>query len=214
MNRVFAVHTVGRCGSRTIAHSLFGQGYAAVHTHNFAEPVNPYELTTKYILESYLSYNTELWVISLVRDPVARNLSVYYHTTQNPTESGFHTYSWNAPTRWVRKELVGYWGAPIFDAENEFDQVKGWSVYPTMKPRAKLVVIQLEKLEDAWPGVWYTMTNKSKAPKLTRIGESHAPNYSKFNIKSEYLDLVYDDVFAKTFYSEYDLKVFRRSHGA
>lgn len=210
MNHVFAVHTMGRVGSRSLAYSLFGQGYACVHTHNFNGDINPYELTTKYLLESYDRFNSKLWVFSPVRDLVARNLSVYCHTDPNPTFEGFLRYPHTAPDTWIRKELKGYWGVDVF--EEPFNKEKGWQWYNIPGAKATLVIYQLERLDEVWPQIWELVHINRKTPMIRRIGESHTPIYSKWRIPEEYLDKVYNGIASQTFYSESDLAAFRRSY--
>lgn len=210
MTNVYAVHSMGRCGTRTIAHSLFGQGYAAVHTHNFSEPTNPYEATTKYILQSYRTFDNDLWVICPVRDPVARNLSVYWHLNERPTLRGFYAYPYVAPEQWFRREMAGYWGVPVL--QETFNKRRGWSIYWSPRPRTKVVIIQLEKLMDVWPAVWAEMGNRNNAPELVRVGESHAPEYNRNKLTKAYLDGVYNGEVAKTFYLKKDLERFREQH--
>jgi hypothetical protein len=250
------VYQMGKVGSKTIEHSLRhycqsrGMNVDVYHAHflNYLEEMENNALQQKIskysvqyihemmaLREKILHEPHRKWrLISLVRDPVARNIAAFF---QGLSVNQFIP-DWkiryqqgvlkveellekflslgddyrNHPATWFDTQLKPVFGIDVF--ETPFPYQKGYQIYQSAR-NASLLVIRLEDLNSCasramldylgWEDFTLLNSNQSQEKDYVNL-------YNEFKhlpLPSEYVDKVYDTKYAKHFYSESELKTFR-----
>jgi hypothetical protein len=246
------VYQMGKVGSETVARSLENADLEApiFHVH-YLEPaalelaerrvrsrwdpgrggrgVNVWE--SQHIARRLRSGNERWSVVTLVRDPVARNISDYFHKLgeveparvgREPSDelvaelrTGFleRFEDHELPLTWFDSELKGVFGLDVY--ETPFPVARGYGLYANARARA--VVIRTEDLDRVAADALRELLGL-EGMRLTavNVGERkpYARLYSRFvaqvELPSEYLSRMYDSRFARHFYAEEELAAFRR----
>lgn len=186
---------------------------------------------TREIEQGYLSDRT-VKVISLVRDPVATNLSGFFHNTDWwPQElrdvaisrsSGWQerlwlhfleTYPHSVPATWFDMEMK-----PLFDIDvmaSQFPQERGYQLYSS--PVASLLLLKLESLDqcavDAFReflGIDYRQPARSNRADDKWYANLYREFIATTPIPESYLSSLYQTDFARHFYSPAEIDGFTR----
>ncbi|WP_444685513.1 putative capsular polysaccharide synthesis family protein [Alkalicoccus luteus] len=240
------VHQMGKVGSTSLTVSLKEQGMLPIHIHSFYTPLSTemyqaYKSISYYRSPSYrfryywrhklvhqlLQKRKKLKIISLVREPVSRNISMYFHAFQVPLmdlnkekdnrkesntnmqalQNDFlnrfnHTYG----ISWFHKEFYKAWGIDVY--EYPFDQEKGYGIIET--EQADVLMIQMEKLNSLENEIAAFLEIESFTLKNENMGSKkwyHAV-YKEFketlSLDSRYVEALYDSEFMHHFYSRAD----------
>ncbi len=245
------IYQMGKVGSRTVYRSLkaLGLGVPVYHCHllndldkiedaiiksranpkeTLAEIRNGRKLRSQIFEGKYKKWN----LISLVRDPIKRNISAFF---QNITEvipdvyekynnnsisideiinSFIHEYDHNAPLYWFDSQLKDVFDIDVF--ASEFPKAAGYEVYDGEKVR--LLLMRLENLtacvQDAIE-VFFGIQDF----KLINVNIGNQKKYNKIyrdflenaNLPANYIDLMYDSKFCKHFYNSDEIEEFRKS---
>jgi len=188
--------------------------------------------TSLYLMKEVHNRNWD--VISLVRDPVARNISAFFqilklyaYSFKNDTQymqmdldqkvdvlirEFFRKFNHEDIFSWFDEEMKATFGIDVF--ERPFDQSIGYRVYE--RDGNRLLVLQFERLS----GLVDVIRNFLGLPEfeLSRenVGETkdYAPLYKRFRERirfdDAFLDRMYNNPFVRHFYSEEDIEAFRR----
>ncbi len=178
------------------------------------------------------AFNTQrLRVISMVRDPVATNLSGYFynahwwpqalqedcrqrapgHLEQLRAHFLAH-YPHHVPLTWFDMEMKTVFGIDVF--ATPFDAEQGYQIY--RGERADLLVLKLEKLEQAAAPALAEFLGLDHLT-LLRVNEGadkwYAPLYKEFTrvvqLPDSYLDEIYTSPAIRYFYDAGEIKAFR-----
>jgi hypothetical protein len=247
------VYQMGKVGSETVARSLANAGLsvAVFHIHYLTAAAlevveqriknhwNPsrggraVNLWESQCIRKRLRTRRpgERWsVVTLVRDPVARNISDYFHKLAevNPArvageasdelvaELGreflerFEDHE--VPLTWFDSELKSVFGLDVYDAP--FPVAKGYSVYEN--DRAAALCIRAEDLDRVAADAFREFLGIEELT-LTAVNLAHEKPYANLyrrfieqvELPSEYLSRMYESRFARHFYAEEELAAFR-----
>jgi hypothetical protein len=255
------VHTMGKVGSTTVAASLKARGVKnsmAIYQPHFlsdegmtfverlsTEGVGGWEkLSTndrRFLLSSHL-LNRELRrmraadervkVIAMVRDPVATNLSGFFHNhiwwpAEIKAQCGAPSagcldalhrrfldhYPHDVPETWFDMEVRPLYGVDVFAAP--FDRDRGYAIYHS--DFADVLVLKLEKLNQCAAAAFrdflglddFQLVESNKAE-----DKSYADIYKAFRkqttLPESYLDRMYKSRTARHFYTQEEIATLRR----
>jgi putative capsular polysaccharide synthesis protein len=248
------VYQMGKVGSETVARSLANAGLsvAVFHIHYLTAAAlevveqriknhwNPsrggraVNLWESQCIMKWLRTGRpgERWsVVTLVRDPVARNISDYFHKLAelNPArvageasdelvaELGreflerFEDHE--VPLTWFDSELKSVFGLDVYDAP--FPVAKGYGLYAN--DNAAVLVVRAEDLDRVAADAFREFLGIEKltlsAANLAQQ-KPYARLYRRFieqvELPSEYLSRMYESRFARHFYAEEELAAFSR----
>lgn len=229
---VFQIHTLTQAGALRVE-----------ERYRRASTIRSRSLIDRHILESrYLmrlldgSRKTPLKTISMVRDPVARNISAFFQTfevdfAQKYRESGedaafenidvdelVDTFLFNSqqfrheyPLVWFDEELRVSLGIDVYKVP--FDHARGTQTY--QNPQCDLLVMKMEDFSRALiPSVeaFLNVEVGEVQPSNTAASKPYSKVYRDFvesiRLPEEYLDKVYSSRFVRHFYSDDEIEAF------
>jgi hypothetical protein len=251
------VYQMGKVGSRTVVetlrslklnrpiyhvHRLTCEGRNIVRQNallrNRAYPGKPY-LTGEYLINEIDSGPADrTWhVITLTRDPIARNLSAFFHAIEiwYPELKANHfrygeehfeiiknsfleKYPHDIPATWFDLELNQVFDFDIY--ESEFPKSVGYKIYKS--GNVNLLVIRLENLQNQLKlALEQFLEIKTDNLDLTNVNLASSREYYSLYRKfiewvvfpSDFLDRIYDSRFALHFYSSEEILSFKRKWG-
>lgn len=203
-----------------------------------------YSIDNHVIASSYLLDRRERrpagerWkYISLVRDPVARNISAFFQaypiyfaaktSGYNDTEVNskpvqelerefveeFGEWRHKMPTVWYQSFIEPTLGIDVFSVP--FDRERGYQIYHG--PDADLLLLRFEDLNqklpaalDAFLGVSANSVQKANISSEKGYAETYGAFKTNLALPESYLDTLYESAFARHFYSQEELAAFRR----
>jgi len=258
---ILFIHQMGKVGSTAVVASLLAAGYSKqakiIQTHflspqgrSFVENLeiegqggwkNLTTRTKRFLVFSrvvgemlqngYLQDHRPN-VISLVRDPIATNLSGFFHNylwwpleleNQARAKTGdylpqliqqfMQSYPHDVPLNWFDSEMKPLFGIDVF--ATEFPKDRGYKVYHG--EHANLLLLKLEKLKDCAQDAFDEFLG-IKDFKLERANEAsnkwYAGLYQEFkqevSLPRSYVDHLYETRYMEHFYTAAESKTFRQ----
>ncbi len=182
-------------------------------------------------LQQMRSDGKRVRVITLVRDPIATNVSGFFHknewwpaelreTCQDESaacvealrERFMTAYPHDVPLEWYDMEMLPVFGIDVFAAP--FPKERGYEVY--RNEFADMVLIKLEQLDACGEAALqdFLQLDEVKFVKANTAADKwYSPLYSEFkqslDLPPSYLDRMYDSKFARQFYTDDELATFR-----
>lgn len=230
------VYTMGKVGSSTIYETMFKElpFSKSFHIHFLSDDWldgylvgTPYESHNRKAAQAYVQHRKRnpgkrLKIISLVRDPIARDISDFF---QNYMKEGYPIEDLSVPEiveiiqkrghgfclKWFETEFNAYLDINIYECE--FDKDRGYSFYHFKN--YDLIVIQVEKLNFIFSEALRELFGFDVAclVRSNESGKKIQPGlYSQ--IKDEYfldentLQQIYSSRYCRHFYSSEDLNAF------
>jgi hypothetical protein len=170
-------------------------------------------------------------VISLVRDPIARNISAFFEVITElipdfPSESSTEevdveqlistfltSYDHDTPLHWFDRQMQPVFGIDVF--KHEFSNELGYQVYHS--PNASLLVIKLEKVkkcvETAMKDFLHVENFVLGSANVTD-NKPYGAVYKKFldtiELPESYVDRMYDSRLVRHFYTEAEIDILRK----
>jgi hypothetical protein len=245
---------VGKVGSRTVFASLqraYQKLYLNVPVHhvhvlenldelerniqkNFANPVDnlAYIRKSKELRKQIEKNPKQAWkVISLVRDPIARNVGSFFQNLEEYIPGWREQYNNGSLTLaalqeyflknesihiaadwWFEKQLQPLFGIDVFQSDFPFET--GYKIYKSSTSNASLLLIRLEDLNSCAERAMYEFLGlKDFSLYNTNVGDEkdYADVYSAFKeipLPSDYITKMYDTRSAHHFYSQDELDAF------
>lgn len=250
---ILMVHQMGKVGSSSVVATLekhFKQ--PILHTHFLnKERLDKHIITLKnkglkldgHLKIAYLinQKKPELlskrkWkIITLVREPIARNISAYFQNLdrehiqnclnqyqRNKIELPeiidyfFQNYSHDIPLKWLDWEIKEVFGIDVY--QSDFIPQKGYQIY--RHGSVELLLMRLENLNECWEEAmvnFFKGNYSQSAIQLSQanIGENkgYSQLYKAFRqqvkIPESYIDKMYNSQYASHFYSPDEIDEFR-----
>ena len=215
------VYQMGRVGSVAVSKALKTAGIKrTIHVH-YMYPGGEYAATsrTKLLLERIQTSDNKWNVVSLVRDPIKRNLSEYTRKLGGPvlpskaafTHNFLHFYNHIWPLVWFDLELNRTFNINVYAMP--FDKAKGYTVYAL--PNVNLLIVHTEKLDHVAGRAfkeWLGLENFSVPHK----NETIEPRKSYYEYAKEkllfspgFLDYVYNSKYVQHFFTGGQIRAFR-----
>ena len=242
------VFTMGKVGSKSIAESIHAilPKVPVYHVHYITQEglafhkhvsLSPHRLQlgrphwTGHYLRKEINKNHHIWnVITLVRDPIARNISAFFYDIKrwipnfddsyvDSTEKidmiknvFLEEFPSEIPLTWLDQELKDIFGVDVYNSQ--FPLSIGYQLYSGV--HANLLLIRLEDLNNVIDEAMkkYLNIDDFKLLKANIASESrYSGVYRKFlsqvSLPEDYVTKMYSSRFAKHFYSINELEGFR-----
>lgn len=189
---IYIVHSMGRVGSRTVYYGLKRAGYRVYHCHYLGRRQN---LKLRQLIK-----RQEVKVISLVREPVKRNISAYfqnfYHDHKVSMDEFMEQYPHRVPLDWFDNEFKRWWGVDVY--AEPFPE-RGWNVYD-----GRLLVMRTKDIDRVWPDAFRELTGR-QAPPLRRENVRKVDEYKRFlreeTIPEGYIEMMHNSKYYRHFYA-------------
>ena len=207
------VYQMGKVGSTSIIDSLAGRWDGPVlHCHHIEFP------KTRYIYNNHYKKNKPIYIISLTREPISRNISAFFQnltiftqakvdsfadSTESLIQKFLDSYPHEMPLVWFQDHIERNFSINVF--EHPFPE----SGYVHIsRDNLHLLILRAEisdKLKEEAISSFLKMPNF----KLTRSNVGSSKDYAKLykNFKDSlilpqtYLDQMYDSLYFKHFYA-------------
>ncbi|UOQ87008.1 putative capsular polysaccharide synthesis family protein [Gracilibacillus salinarum] len=251
------IYQMGKVGSTSIADSIIENGGQAEHIHSFHHPVMfeqfhdlksiDYYFPTKSIMKykvynnvffknALLRTNKRLKIITLAREPISRNIAMYFQGIHFPIFEINRSYNnrsdedvnfeliiqlflnkfhHNYGIKWFDNEFNRTFSVDIYDYP--FDKEKGYTIINTRN--LDIMVIKMEKLNDLEVKIQQFLDMPNFKLNKANIGDNkwYSDLYKRFKkvfIPSEdYIEKLYNTKYMNHFYTEEEIKVFRNKWG-
>lgn len=238
-NKTIITHTLGKVGSSTIYNELkkISPWRNVFHTHFLSDEWlnvrlkegNHYEVNIR-AAEKVFSYikqhpNNKKYIISLVREPVSREISNLMQNPEDFIEGKMLTYSINDlqkfylnklnydyTLQWFDSEFFNYTGFDVYS--KPFDKEKGFSIYS--HNNFEIMIIKLEKLNDCYSNAMKTFlglnlklqdnANQSSQKKISRI---YLELKKSIKFTEDQLNKVYTHKYLRHFYTLDEINSFK-----
>ncbi len=163
-------------------------------------------------------------IITMVRDPVARNLSAFFQnldqsqvTAKTSITSDFFAYTNHLlPLTWFDVEFKKHLDIDIY--RHPFDSTRGWE--RIRENGYDILILQLESLahnveiiSDFIGSASYSLSQQKgtyNTGKTKWYAELYSSAKDHISFSEEYINLMYSSKFAKHFYSTHQLETFRQ----
>lgn len=230
------VYQMGKVASSAIYHSLKKQGFCVFHAHvlnfpsgkkipdGFEQSIEEGRVLRKKLIDQRIP----LKIITLTRDPIARNISAYFQNLDlifKKSEAHTHVsiagliskflddYDHAIPLTWFDRELCEVTGINIY--EHEFPKDTGFQVI--VKDNIRVLVMQVELGNEAKLDIIrefighreFTLEELNIAS-----SKSYSAQYENFlsqiKLPHAYVENLLGSKYAKHFYNDSDLMRFRK----
>lgn len=247
------IYQMGKVGSQTINNSLRPFGLPVYHLHWLKRDKLIEHLKEKHVTDrtqylqilkhgvsflSHINYSEmglerKKWkIISLIREPVARNVSVFFHfikkwfpryvrkyKTKHMTNDKLRDFflenfsRHNLPLSWFDKEMKQVFKIDIFS--EEFPKSKGYKIYTGN--HTDLLLLKLEKLNNyaseaikKFLGIDNFVLQDTNLARDQFYHSLYHEFISSRILPRSYVEKMYNSKYAKHFYSEEELNTFRK----
>lgn len=246
------IYQMGKVGSTSLESSLEKEEKSFFHIHAYFSPMT-YEMfkkfrTIKYfypllkrcyfhmtgIIKLFLIKNNKnnVKIISIVREPISRNLSMFFQDIQYPAveltiikDNRFedntnlpalerlfynklnHTYGID----WFENEMKRSFGIDVY--KYNFDKEKGFSIIKQGK--VDLMLIKMEQMNNLEVEIGHFLNIKNFKLTTENTGEKkwYGSVYNKFRYnfkpKEDYINILYNTKFMRHFYTEDEIIQFK-----
>ncbi len=228
---------MGKVGSTSIAKAL---GDRAIQIHNFYSANAPFSRKPFYTNSLYkkplywlfyrsirlgIRRRSKLKIVTLVRDPIGRNISMYFQDlayflayylsevipNRDNREEDIdilvdcfrRTFDHRYPLDWFDKEFKRFTGVDVY--EHAFDATKGWTRID--KDGMSVLIVQTEKLSDCWHTVEEFCGCKLERREDNRgerkwYGTLYSEFLGRYSLSAVELDEIYSSRYARFFFTE------------
>ncbi|NKN33373.1 putative capsular polysaccharide synthesis family protein [Marichromatium bheemlicum] len=249
------VHQMGRAGSMTTVNTLraAGLGMPVFHTH-WLNPVNIRKRLDRFAgaperrlplnvrmarrigqeLQQHGPHHRPWHLVSVFREPVARNLSVYFLSIEDFIPDFFDRHARGAlgdaeiletflerfphdqPVCWFDEEIRDTFGIDVY--AQPFPIARGYQII--RQSDIAVLLIKVERLNDCYAAAFAEFLGVD----VPRLEQTHVteedPAYSMYKdfianvqLPTDYLDRLYDTRFARHFYGETEIARLRHQWG-
>jgi len=240
---------MGKVGSSSIKKALQDQKLPVFHIHYLTEekikhvrtgksfPKRPFYAKhyweSKYLLryiKNNKKQNSRWKVITLVRDPIARNISGFFQVIrwlipdferrykkglikfEILRELFLSRYEHNTVLEWLDLEIKRVLCINVY--KNAFPILKGFQIYRS--PKADLLLLRVENMQQCAQSAlqnFLGINHLDIQPTNQAVKKGYANAYSEFlsriSLPNWYIDHMYTSKYAKHFYSRLELQEFR-----
>lgn len=220
------VYQMGKVGSQSVYYSLRETGYFPILHFHYVSLLKEYNRYEHHYVQYLLKRNQPVKIISLVRDPVARNLSAFAHDFKgyfggrmqdhslDKLESLFWQYDRHSlGVNWFDEEFLETIGVDVY--QYNFAKERGYQ--QIREGTLEILILQVEVPDQIKRGVISKFCNVPGF-ELRRYNLASARDYKgnydafvdRITLPEEYLDQLYNSRFTHHFYSQRKIDTFKR----
>lgn len=243
-DKAILVYTLGKVGSATFYNELkrISPFNNVFHVHFLSDEWLKKRLLNTNHLENivnaannifdFLKKNSQSrkYIITLVREPVSRQLSNFMQNSFDYVEGDIKEYSadelkeiylskmsYEFTLNWFDTEFKNYTGVDIYSTP--FDKEKGYSIIE--EKDFHILVVKLEKLNDCYTealreflGVDLALLGNTNEGETKDISEIYKDLKRMIKFSEEELNEVYAKKYVQHFYTQEEIKTFTRKHSS
>jgi hypothetical protein len=212
------VYNMGKVGSVAIQGTLRKKGLHTLHAH-YLFTSGEFNSPKTAVLKKIQKRDRKWKIISLVREPVSRNVSAYFReipkqkTIQEIVDDFVHTYPYYWSLLWFEQELNNTLEFNIYDYP--FDHEKGYTFYKLKN--VDLLVLRTEDLNRSAPEALEKLLDLEDVEMLTsnvtedkgRVRQVYIDFKREAKFSQRYLDLMYNSKYTQHFYTKEEIAQFR-----
>ncbi len=234
-NDIIVVYSMRKVGSTSIYQSLFKMipGKLTYHLHDLSDAslnrikqMNPLNNNIKKgnRVRKLIKNNPDkkLKIVSLVRDPIAVEISYIFHTLRwdkrdandinyDSLRKELEINNYQYAINWFDEELFSYLGIDVFSFD--FDKLKGYTII--RQNNIEILLMTLEGLNDSYKEAfeeYFQIEN----PKLVHSNKTSNLGYQdlynefkkKFILQADKVDQIYNTKFTNHFYTKDQIDLF------
>lgn len=237
------VWSMGKVASSSIYETIRACGVPAIHIHTlnnwdlaqeihssspFHEPPDNIRMSLRFRHGlSCQAFTFPISIVTLVRDPVARNISAFFENlaaysrleTLDPEKSDalvqefFDTYSHDVPALWFDREIRELTHLDVLDAGAAADET-GLTYH---NDRYRLLILKVGDSDEKMVDALETFVNRP-VPALLRANEASNKDYAalyaafrnSISFPESYLDAMYNSDFVRRFWSDVEVEAMKR----
>ena len=221
------IYNMGKVGSVSMQVAIKQSGYKTLHGHWMIHTDGEFPTTKLDLVDKMINGELALKVITPVREPVARNVSAYFHmlkkyypkyssTEYDPDLLDYFlkNYKHDWPIKWFLREFGVVFGGVL---NKKFNKNRGYQTYKSFPH--DILIIRLEdyrrlgfKPVAKFLGIEDTIKHFPHSNRMRRNRAAY-PRYKEFLEKVKmpewYLDEIYDSIYAKYFYTDKEIEEFK-----
>lgn len=237
------VYTMGKVGSSTVVNSMRNIDISVIQAHyltfnrrgsyfvlperGFLGSIRDFYKTLTVKLKNKIwlkaTKNKKIRVITLVREPVARNISAFFEqkhyitdkelNVKELTELFWKYANHQAPLIWFDKEIKNLFGIDVYNyklTDEKFIKIEDRNI--------ELLVLRLEDLNESRKIISDFLGRKDFEIVRANISErkEYADKYTKFKneieIPNDYLNKMYNTKYMRHFYTKEEINKFREKY--
>lgn len=225
-NRIL-VYQMGKVGSISIQASLRRLGFKTGHAHYlWMTHRGEYNTSKPGLVKEILKRDRQWNVVSLVREPVSRNISAFFQKIElyypeyrayeykpDVVNAFLNNYDHFWPLVWYDLEMFPLFQLDIY--EHEFEHTKGYTVY--RNANVNLLILRLEDMDRVIEQAFNEFVGlRSVKPTLSnyttnryRVAQMYRDFKDTARFPKEYLDWMYESRYARYFYTQEEIVNFR-----
>lgn len=252
-DNLILIYQQGKVGSRSLSNSIKKKNISQITIHSFHSKIatqlfnnynskkyyisklnNIHYKTKMFFLLKLLKNNKKLKIISLVREPISRNISFYFQDFQIPLmeissnrdttiskninievfiDDFFKNFNHTNGINWFDNELKKYFDLNIY--KYPFDKERGYSIIK--KDNIEFLIIKLEKLNRLKKGNLFNDFLNVKNFNLTRKNDSKEKWYDciykdfkeSIVFSEKYINRIYNSKYMRHFYTNEEILKFK-----
>ncbi|WP_034057531.1 putative capsular polysaccharide synthesis family protein [Lacinutrix jangbogonensis] len=237
-NRTVLVHTLGKVGSSTIYHELkkVSPWDNIFHTHFLSDEWlhlklkegNHFEVNNKMSQKVFAHFklypNNKKYIISLVREPVSREISNFMQnpedfvdgnildmSNENLKKAYLNKLNYDYTFNWFDSEFLNYTGFDVFS--EPFDKEKGFSIY--QYEGFNILILKLERLNECYTeamkiflGLNLSLEGNANQSSQKPIAHVYSELRKTIKFSEAALNKVYSHKYVTHFYTEGEIQGF------
>lgn len=218
-NPLIAVYQMGKVGSQSVYYSIKEYGYHPIIFLHFFDRLKLKNYFAFRLLIYFLNKKKPLKIITLVREPISRNLSAYAHDFQGYFNDKMQNYSerelehkffyvydrHNGPLEWFDREFAVNTGINVYSYD--FDKDNGYIII--RENHIEILIMQLEiedgKKEKIIKNFLELQNFEMKRYNTAEDKSYYKGNYTNFlrsiRIPETYINKMYKSKYFNHFYS-------------
>lgn len=243
MGKPIVIHTMGKVGSSSITKSLEAHGeFEPFQTHqlnpktigNFERfhKENDHKMpkhlaTSRRVLDEIIPNSDRVRIITLVREPVARNLSSFFQTlymhkmdnkanARDPQEfisKFFDDYDHDVPLRWFDRQVKEPLGINAYEHAFLFS----YGYQTILHDKFEMLLLRCESSDERKLAIIQdflgcenlSLVSENVSSKKKDYGKAYRETQKQIAFPESYLDRMYESDMARHFYTDLERKMFR-----
>ncbi len=219
------VYQMGKVGSQSVYYSLLGEGYFPVIHFHYIRDLRKQKFHEYLWLRFEMAKDATIKIITMVREPVARNVSSFAHDFPLYFQGGMQDYSleelgkmyyeWDRHydgIRWFDDEFLKSTGVDVF--LQPFDQEAGFSTIESGRLSILLLKSEIDvSIQERCIAEFLDIPKFRLRICNTSADRAYKQNYKDFvkyiKFDRNYLDTQYDSKYCRHYYSEREVAGFR-----
>lgn len=203
--RLICVHSPPRTASRSMRSYFHKIGYDVDHHHTLIDRQDNHfkPVRADFVIKGC----TEYWeIVSIVRDPIERNLSYFWHTSrmwkEKTSQEEFVFQFLQAidhyrAVKFIEREIEPFWRTPIY-AHKDSLEFENWAVFDD-----RLLIVRFDKLNECINEAVSELLNKEVKASFPLQGKStYDERFKDLKLPTRYVGRMLNNPFVEMFFTK------------